>query len=98
MSKQEVLDAINKIIVSEYGNSLTMDCLLTDSELDSLGMTLFILQLDAKFNILKDKPADQSDFDYLGIETLTIRYLVHKCVLSSTPACTEQKKETDTSV
>ena len=89
--KQEVFEAVNKCVVSEYGNPVTMQNLVIDSNLDSLGMTLLLLQLDAKFCIFKDKPEDVSEFDYLSITTLTVRDLVNRCVLSSTQASTEPK-------
>lgn len=91
MSKQEVFDFINKCIVSEYGKPIGVNDLLIDSELDSLGMTLVLLQVNSKFNIFMDMPKDQSEFDYLGIPTLTMRGLIAKCVLSSTSAFTERK-------
>lgn len=96
MIKQSVFDTVNKIIVSEYGNSVSMNDLLMDSGLDSLGMTLVLLQLDTLFKIFKNKPEDVSEFDYLEIQTLTLRDLVNRCVSSNTQACMEHKNETDT--
>lgn len=90
MKKQEVLDSINSMIVEEYGNSLTMQDKLIDSGLDSLGMSLFLIQLDSKFGVLADKQEGVSEFDHLDIENLTVRDLVNKCVLLTTQQSTEQ--------
>jgi acyl carrier protein len=89
MRKQEILDRINEIIVDEKGQALTIDQNFLDSELDSLGVMIVIITLDAEFPIFKDIPEDDQ-IDYLDIPNLTMRDLVAKCRLSITNTDTEQ--------
>lgn len=45
MTRQEILDIINRIILEEHGNVLTEEDLLKDSNLDSFGYAIFWLTL-----------------------------------------------------
>jgi len=82
--KQEILDYLNAAIVDEKGNSITMDSMFMDSNLDSLGMMITLVTLDAKYPIFKDIPNEMDEIAYLDIPNLTVRELVRKCKLSIT--------------
>ncbi len=80
--KQEILDRLNEIIIEEKGIRVTMDSLLKDAELDSLGTVIAIAVLESDYPIFKDVPVDADALSTLDFTTLTIRDLVNKCRLS----------------
>ena len=79
--KQEILDRINELIEEEKGTKVTIDDMFLDSKLDSLGVTLTLIALDADYGYLKDVP-EGKEFD--GVDELSVKDLVKKCVLAST--------------
>lgn len=96
MKKQEILEQINQYILEEKGLPLKMPDLFISSELDSLGMTLALLAVDAEFPIFRDIPEGVDEFEALDIPNMTMRDLVNKCKLSITNTSTEQSNETAT--
>lgn len=78
MTKQDILDRINEIVIDEKGLKLSINGNFVDSDLDSLGVVIVIITLDDEFGILKGIPKGK-EFD--GIEELTVRDLVYKCKL-----------------
>lgn len=92
VNKKNILDRINEVIEDEKGISVTIDSMLEDAELDSLGTLMMIVTLDSEFPML-DKNDDGKSLDDLGLKTLSIRDLVNKCRLSTTPTYMEPKTE-----
>ena len=66
--------------------------MFTDAELDSLGVMITLITIDADFHIF-DVDKVEEDISDLDIENLTIRDLVTKCILSTTNTSTGQKTE-----
>lgn len=92
--KQEILDRLNEIIVDEKGVRVGMDNLFKDAELDSLGTVITIAMLEADYPIFKDVPNDADALSTIDFETLTIRELIRKCILSTTTTSTDKASET----
>lgn len=93
MTKQEILNRINEIIQEEKGHPVNIDQLFKESDLDSLGITITLVTLDAEFPIFKNVPEGQ-EFESLDIPNLTMRDLVNKCRLSIMPMPMEPNVET----
>lgn len=93
MTKQKILNRINEIIQDEKGHPVNIDQLFKESDLDSLGITLTLVTIDAEFPIFKDIPEGQ-EFEYLDTSNLTMRDLVNKCKLSIMTTPTEPSVET----
>ncbi|WAK44649.1 hypothetical protein vBAmePPT11V19_00023 [Alteromonas phage vB_AmeP_PT11-V19] len=72
-SRKEVLEFINKAIALENGQPVTSSSKLSDSGLDSLGLTLFVEELDEEYGLLKNNP------DYLGLLDISVDTLITKC-------------------
>lgn len=79
--KQEILDRINELIEEEKGTKVTIDDMFLDSKLDSLGATMTLIALDADYGHLEGIPEGK---EFEGVEELTVKELVKKCVLAST--------------
>lgn len=94
--KQDILDKLNEFIVDEKGTAVTIDSMFVDSNLDSLGTMLTLLELDAEYSFLVDVPNDVDVVEHLSIQTLTVRELVNICKLSSTSTSTARKEEVTT--
>jgi len=90
ITKHEVLNKINEIILEEKGRKVTMDSKFTDAELDSLGTIITLITIDSEFHIF-DPDKTEKDLTDLDIENLIIRDLVVKCVLSNINTSEEQK-------
>ena len=78
MTAKEILVTINKYIVEENGKPVTGKDLFIDSGLDSLGTTIVILTIDSEFNIAEGL-SDSAIFEFLDIQNLTVKRLVHLC-------------------
>ena len=87
MDKQQILDRLNEIIKEEKGRPVTMDDKFIDSELDSLGITITMISLDADFPFLGE--GDEA-WDKLDIPNLMVRDLVKLCKSSITNTSTDQ--------
>lgn len=74
--KQEVLDKINELIAEEKGRPVTVNNILSDANLDSLGIIFFLTTLDAEYNLM------WSMEELPDLNNITIRELVTKCVIS----------------
>lgn len=81
---ETVLAKINEIILDEKGIATGIDSKFLDSQLDSLGVMLTLITIDSEYPIFKDIAHDADVVEYLGVQTLTMRELVNKCVLSIT--------------
>lgn len=88
--KQEILDRLNEIILEEKGTKVSMNSTFADANLDSLGTVITIASLEAEYPIFKDLPIDQDALSTIDFQTLTIRELVRKCILSITTVSPEQ--------
>lgn len=93
MNKQEVLDFINEAIEEEKGQPVGMDDMFMDSDLDSLGVSLTLLALDEEFGCLGDL---EEAGELRGIDELTVRDLVKKCILASSNTSEEPNQKTVT--
>lgn len=94
ITKHEILDQLNKLIVNEKGRPVTMDSLFADAELDSLGTILVLAELDADYRIFPPEKVENEIANLL--ENLTVRGLIVKCKLSTTGTSTAQKIEKTT--
>lgn len=88
--KQKILDRLNELIREENGCPVTIDDNWTDTQLDSLGTILVIVQLEADYPFWKDIPEREDAISTMNFPCLTIRELVKKCVLSTTNTSSEQ--------
>jgi len=79
-TKQDILKRINEVVADEKGHSVTMDSMLVDAELDSLGTMMMLATLDSEFPTLA---LDENGNELLAndLENLSIRDLVIKCKL-----------------
>jgi hypothetical protein len=87
-SKQAVFEFLNDAIEEEMGQRIDMDSLILDAGLDSLGLSVFFLTVDARYPIYKDVP-EGKEYEAIGLKTLTMKELVRKCVLSTSATDTE---------
>ena len=87
MTKKEVLDFINEAIEEEKGSAVGMDDMFMDSELDSLGVVLTLLALEEEFGYME---GFEEGKEMEGVEKLTVRELVKKCILASSNTSKEQ--------
>lgn len=71
MSRQEILEFINKIIEEEHGNPVSEDSLLTDSEIDSFGYAVFWLELNSNYKIKEIKGFDEG-IDYTTLKVCQV--------------------------
>jgi len=81
ITKREILEVINDLIAAEKGHPVTMDGMLSDAELDSLGVLMLMATLDAEFPILTATGEDMGKED-MELRNISIRDLVVKCKLS----------------
>ena len=95
MTKQEILNRINEIIIEEKGSPVTIGNKFIDSDLDSLGTMIAFMTIDSEFPIFEGKDEDQA-FTELDIPNLTVRELVTKCKLSIINTSTVPNSEMDT--
>jgi hypothetical protein len=91
VTKQEILDFINKAITDERGVPVGKDGKFIDAELDSLATLIVLITIDSKFPILGD--AQDQGFEDLDIPNLTMRDLVNKCKSSITSTSTEPSND-----
>ena len=87
MTKKEVLDFINEAIEEEKGRAVGMDDMFMDCELDSLGVVLTLVVLEEKFGYME---GFEEGKEMEGVEKLTVRELVKKCILASSNTSKEQ--------
>jgi len=87
MTKKEALDFINEAIEEEKGRAVGMDDMFMDSELDSLGVVLTLLVLEEEFGYME---GFEEGKEMEGVEKLTVRELVKKCILASSNTSKEQ--------
>ena len=80
MNTLEILNVINEIIVYEKGRAITMDGMLLDAELDSLGTIFVLMKIDEKFTIFN--PDDLTDdVSKINFKTFIVKDLINKCIL-----------------
>jgi hypothetical protein len=80
--KQEVLDQLNKIVLEENGTAVTINDMFLDSDLDSLGTMLVLVELDAYYPFLDSIPKGVDVVTHLDLTNLTVRDLILKCVVA----------------
>jgi len=79
ISDKEILEVINKAVRNERGKYLNIDSKYTDAELDSLGITMSLMEIDDKYDFFKKVGEGQEVFAKLDIPNLTVRKLVELC-------------------
>ena len=80
-TKLEIFDYITKLIKEEQGMSVAAQEKLLDAGLDSLGMTMFLVNLDSKYGILENIDNGE-EYEKLGLDTITMKELVNLCKIS----------------
>lgn len=80
--QQQMLASINKIIREEKGSRVTEKSLLTDAQLDSFGITVLMLDIDAQYNIFGSLDSKIDPFSCIKYDTLTIQDTLNKQVIS----------------
>lgn len=81
MNKDKVLKRINEIVIEEKGVPVDKNSLFTDTQLDSLGTMIVLATIDAEFKPFKE--GFEKWFSSVDINTLTIRDVINKCILSN---------------
>lgn len=94
VTKQEIFDFINDIIVDEKGQPIQMNDKFIDSGLDSLGILVTLITLDAEYPIFKGIP-EEEQLAYIDVQNVTMRELVIKCKSSTISASPEPSSESD---
>jgi len=81
-SRKEIAQYLNEIIADQQGMSLTSKDLLVEAGLDSLGLTFFLMEVDTKYDLLKDIP-DGQEYEALNLGNITFKDLVNLCKKAS---------------
>ena len=80
MKSEEILSRINKVILEENGLPVQMGNLFIQSELDSLGTLITLLNIAGEFDIDNDEMEKKMD----SIPALTVNELIDLCKSSIT--------------
>jgi len=75
-----VMGELNKLIRSEAGKRVSIDQRFIESELDSFGITVVLMELDDKYKIFRDIPVGKDPFETIDFKTFTVRQLVSLCL------------------
>ena len=82
--REEVLAAMNTLIREEKGRRVAEGNLMRDAELDSFGICMFFIELDAEYNYF-DKMGNGDDaFKHIPYDTITISEIIDTCVSETT--------------
>ncbi len=81
-SRKEIAQYLNEIIADQQGMSLTSKDLFVEAGLDSLGLTFFLMEVDTKYDLLKDIP-DGQEYEALNLGNITFKDLVNLCKKAS---------------
>lgn len=73
MTRQDLLDEINEIIVEEYGTSITEQDTIVSSEIDSFAMTMLVSTIGDKYGIY-----DKQEFEELDFVSLTAKGMIDR--------------------
>jgi len=80
MNEQEVLDFINTNVRAEKGNRITELSKLTDTSLDSFGITVLFLELDSEYSYFKYVSPNVDPFSTINFRDITIKEVIDKCL------------------
>ena len=69
----EVLATINRLAIEEHGKAVTIDDLLIDTEVDSFGIVMLLLELDEKYGCFSNEWLKT-----MKVEELTVQYIVDR--------------------
>ena len=81
---KDILARINKIILEEKGVRVTIDSTLLNADLDSFGITVLFIELDADYKYFKDIPEGIDPFTTINYKDITIKEMVNTCILNTT--------------
>jgi acyl carrier protein len=76
--EEEILKTINKFIDHENGQPLQMNSLFVDSNLDSLGYLIALMNISGEYGI------EESEEENIDLENLKVSDLVNRCKLANT--------------
>lgn len=62
MTRQEVADFVNELIVEEHGDEITEETKLVDSGVDSFGLTMILVSVDAEYDVYPKDVFKEIDF------------------------------------
>lgn len=77
-SRKEIAQYLNEVIIDQQGMPLKSNDLFVEAGLDSLGLTFFLMEVDTKYNLLKDIP-DGNENEALKLNSITFKELVNLC-------------------
>lgn len=73
MTEQKIIDELNKIIEIEDGNSINPEDLISSSEIDSFGFSMFIIEVNERYNIWTQQEVEDMDYKNLTIQMVIDR-------------------------
>lgn len=76
--EEEILKTINKFIDHENGQPVQMGSLFIESNLDSLGYLIALMNISGEYGI------EENEEENIDLENLKVSDLVNKCKLAST--------------
>ena len=75
MTTEEILAEINKYVRIEHGKKVTIDSKLADSEMDSFGFTIVIMELHVKYGCFDNEWFNANVDGDMLVSTLVERIL-----------------------
>lgn len=75
MTRQDLLDEINEIIVEEYGTSITEQDTIVSSEIDSFAMTMLVSTIGDNYGVYNKQEFEELDFVSLTAKGMIDRIL-----------------------
>lgn len=73
MTEQEILDELNEIIETEDGNSINAEDFVGSSGIDSFGFSMFIIEVDERYNIWTQQEVEDMDYKNLTMQMVIDR-------------------------
>ena len=80
-TKKEIFAYVNELIKEENGVEIKPTDKLADAGLDSLATVFLLTSLDSEYGILENVP-NGKEYEQLGLDKITLRELVHLCMVS----------------
>lgn len=80
MNRSDVLDKINKLIKVENGSPITEEDKIVDSGIDSLGISILFMEIDAEYSIYPKEVFEAIDFSSYTVKEMIDEVIksVHK--------------------
>lgn len=88
--RNEVLDALNKLIREEKGNRVAEESSWLDAEVDSFGQAVVFMGLDAKYDYFAKGQFGADPFAAIPYATLTVKEIIDTCLLETTSTLNPQ--------